>query len=45
MFPHSIIGAIEIYGKYITWDWYEITPRDFLDTRVVTRIISIRKFN
>ena len=21
MFPQSIIGAIKIHGKYITWDW------------------------
>ena len=40
MFP-QFIAAIESY-KYITWDWYEITPLD-LNTKVVSGIIFMRQ--
>ena len=39
MFPQSILGAIQIYGKYIIRDWQKISLHDFLNTRVVTGII------
>ena len=35
MFPQPVIGAIEIYSKYITRDCLKITPHDFLETRLV----------
>ena len=38
-FPQSILGAIQIYGKYIIRDWQKISLHDFLNTRVVTGII------
>ena len=45
MFPQSILGAIQIYGKYIIRDWQKISRHDFLNTRVVTGIISIKQLN
>ena len=42
MFPKSIMVVIEIYGKYIPWDWQKITPHDFFDTGVITGTTSIK---
>ena len=45
MFSQSIIGGIELYGKYIMRDWQKVTPHDVLDIRVVIGIISIKQLN